>query len=1022
MDILNKLMIGLHLEVLGRILRHYILPIMLMTVLVACDYVANDNIYGLPEEDFTLLVESDSQSSYAFDYTAVLTTQGPDGAPVELDISGTGAYQQADDEIFPNFDLIATFSAPTVTSQIMQVRTVDGAFYLKLYAPTVEDPDTIPWQVIELGELLGLVGFSTPGSSSLLDESLLQSFGEVDDGALWNFSTITREPDVNVRSGTVEETVLARYLIETNFVDFILSESIRPALYASIAEEIGLDLDTLDDPSVLDADLEAYIASLFSTFTLNVEQYINLETRQQARSVTTLEWVISDPTGVTPSVPFSLLVDTTYRDFFEESVITAPAESNIIDPTAMAIPEETEETTPLPDSNPQNNLFVPDVREPVEIVADISPTEVTTQLCNQVCYNGTFDIVLPDGEAQALDVVVVIDITGSMEAELSGVQSALAGIINRLQRDISDARFAVVTYADHPQAGGNPGDVPYTLVADFSSNAAEIQQQIDSISLQHGGDTPESLLFALNEVSMLNWREEATRVVALFTDAPPIIPDPGSDQRAGTADDISDSTVLATLARRGIRAITIQSGGSSSARAFLTRLSNSTGGVSTQLTDASQITEVMVENIGLLITGDLALEPIGATFAYAEGDPRAQWLSFTPNSFEYPEGEIPVAVDARICPAVAELADGDYILNLELRDNRNSYGSAVVNFTYNRLCADLYIADTPTDDGLGCSDETPQTVFWESDDIVVLNRPTANPIEGESDIPLFGQENYVYVRVNNRGPEDATQATLTLYASDNPFAVDFPGSWQQIGQKRFSLAADAEIWEEFVWVPTGNVVALRAVISTAEDVVQFSNDFACDNNIAQLNRIYITLDVPSFEEGLLGQEVPFVLEAPQNISYRTLDMRVRGDQPPAGSIQLELDPIIIDNWQYTVQNAGRSIGGNRFLLTGSEMLFPSLVSGADVQITGRLVVISDESGSGSIPVSLGAADRTWLGASIIYTADNRVVPPGNAEEAGEQPEPVAYVEPTALIPAALSVVLFFVLLLAYAVRRRQAGG
>jgi|WetSurSiteA1Bulk_404760.scaffolds.fasta_scaffold03274_1 hypothetical protein len=71
--------------------------------------------------------------------------------------------------------------------------------------------------------------------------------------------------------------------------------------------------------------------------------------------------------------------------------------------------------------------------------------------------------------------------------------------------------------------------------------------------------------------------------------------------------------------------------------------------------------------------------------------------------------------------------------------------------------ADVYIKDNPADDGIppstGCLYQSPD--IWVS----LTNDPNAQPALN----PEYGQSNYVFVRVHNRGSKDATDAEVQLY-------------------------------------------------------------------------------------------------------------------------------------------------------------------------------------------------------------------------------------------------------------------
>jgi len=80
-----------------------------------------------------------------------------------------------------------------------------------------------------------------------------------------------------------------------------------------------------------------------------------------------------------------------------------------------------------------------------------------------------------------------------------------------------DMRYALVCYRDHP-----PQDSTYaTKVFPFTPSIKEMQQNINTMSAQGGGDGPESVACALNEALNLDYRKNSVRICVVIADAPP---------------------------------------------------------------------------------------------------------------------------------------------------------------------------------------------------------------------------------------------------------------------------------------------------------------------------------------------------------------------------------------------------------------------------------------------------------------------------------------------------------------------
>jgi hypothetical protein len=116
-----------------------------------------------------------------------------------------------------------------------------------------------------------------------------------------------------------------------------------------------------------------------------------------------------------------------------------------------------------------------------------------------------------------LDVLFLLDSTGSMGDEISRIQNTIASIAERIDRiePRPDLRFGLVAYRDR-------GDEYVTRVYDFTPDIALFQQLLASVRADGGGDTPESLNEGLHEaIQGVKWADDAVRLTFLVADAPP---------------------------------------------------------------------------------------------------------------------------------------------------------------------------------------------------------------------------------------------------------------------------------------------------------------------------------------------------------------------------------------------------------------------------------------------------------------------------------------------------------------------
>ena len=155
----------------------------------------------------------------------------------------------------------------------------------------------------------------------------------------------------------------------------------------------------------------------------------------------------------------------------------------------------------------------------------------------------------PSGSGVPLDILFLLDATGSMEDEIAQIRDTLLSIASRISDLPSqpDLRLGLVAYRDR-------GDEFVTRVYDFEPDAERFLDTIRGVVAKGGGDIPESLNEALHvAVHEPGWRlEEAIRLVFLIADAPPHLDYP---------DDYSYADEMAEAHSRGIKIFSVASSG-----------------------------------------------------------------------------------------------------------------------------------------------------------------------------------------------------------------------------------------------------------------------------------------------------------------------------------------------------------------------------------------------------------------------------------------------------------------------------
>lgn len=125
-----------------------------------------------------------------------------------------------------------------------------------------------------------------------------------------------------------------------------------------------------------------------------------------------------------------------------------------------------------------------------------------------------------------IDIVFVVDTTGSMSGSIYAVKNNIQNIVSSVNAKTKSARFALVTYRDHPNHGGDVTDYPSRIETDFTNNIEVIKRAASSMSLGHGGDWEESVYSGMQAGLDLQWRAGVKKMMIVIGDAPAKDPEP----------------------------------------------------------------------------------------------------------------------------------------------------------------------------------------------------------------------------------------------------------------------------------------------------------------------------------------------------------------------------------------------------------------------------------------------------------------------------------------------------------------
>lgn len=178
----------------------------------------------------------------------------------------------------------------------------------------------------------------------------------------------------------------------------------------------------------------------------------------------------------------------------------------------------------------------------------------------------------------SLDLMLVVDTTGSMSDELSYLQKELENVITRTVSDNGNipVRLSVNFYRDD-------GDEYVVRSFPFTDNISQAISDLKAQSADGGGDMPEKVNAALyNAINDHDWNENSTKLLFIILDAPP------HNDDAAAVDQMN--TLTEQAAEKGIRIIPIlASGGDKEAEYLMRDMAMKTGGTYLFLTDDSGV-------------------------------------------------------------------------------------------------------------------------------------------------------------------------------------------------------------------------------------------------------------------------------------------------------------------------------------------------------------------------------------------------------------------------------------------------
>ena len=277
---------------------------------------------------------------------------------------------------------------------------------------------------------------------------------------------------------------------------------------------------------------------------------------------------------------FSIIINNYLQLIFSSNYMSTNLKSNNSDDFIIvdAVLEEERIVPTVPAQNEENDVS--------SGISSTSTEKINTEKASEK--NST--------EEKTLDLVFLMDCTGSMGTYISSAKENITSIVTRIiQTESCDVRFGLVAYRDHP-----PQESTYvTQVFEFVSYTTEMSQNLATLSAQGGGDGPEALTAGLYAAKHLAWREGAAKVVVLIADAPPHgLGESGDGFPNGDPDGLDPLVIAREMANLGIAIYTVGCEPALShyrfAKSFMISLSELTGGKAVCLSSASLLADVIL--------------------------------------------------------------------------------------------------------------------------------------------------------------------------------------------------------------------------------------------------------------------------------------------------------------------------------------------------------------------------------------------------------------------------------------------
>jgi len=153
-------------------------------------------------------------------------------------------------------------------------------------------------------------------------------------------------------------------------------------------------------------------------------------------------------------------------------------------------------------------------------------------------------------KAPRMDVVFLVDTTGSMGDEISVVKKSLVDMIAEIEGGTPrpDVRFGLVVYRDR-------GDEYVTRLSKLTDDTDAVIKEVKAIEASGGGDEPESVNEALHvTINDMNWDWDVNteKTIFLIGDAPPNVYENDYTWEKETKQALKKEIIINTIGASGL--------------------------------------------------------------------------------------------------------------------------------------------------------------------------------------------------------------------------------------------------------------------------------------------------------------------------------------------------------------------------------------------------------------------------------------------------------------------------------------